>query len=89
MIDIRQPRILAGAGRTRGAFTARATIAVLVTDSLQRAKDSAKAWRKARVAGDLVQVRRFTRRVRAGGAAVELQLVVVSLRRRKPASDVQ
>lgn len=78
ILEFQHPRIKSSSRSTAAA--ARATVTVLVTDSIVEAKAAAKAWKKARVAGDLVTVRRFVRRVRAAGAAVELHLVVVALR---------
>lgn len=78
ILDFRHPRIASAFARTREQ--AKRTLAVVVTDSLREANEVAKQWRRSRVAGELVVVRRCTRRVRAGGAAVELHVVVVSLR---------
>jgi hypothetical protein len=55
-------------------------MAVLVSDSLRDAKEAAKQWRRAKVAGELVLVRRFKRRIKAAGAGVEIHVVVVALR---------
>lgn len=77
-LEFQQPRIYAGQRSTAAA--ARRTIAVVVADSLLEAKHAAAAWKKARVAGELVTVRRCKRRLKAAGAAVELHVVVVQLR---------
>ncbi len=79
-LDFRPPRILPSTKASRDR--ARLVINVLVTDSLRDRKELAKQWRRAKVAGDLVTVRQFTRKVKAAGAAVELHLVVISLRPR-------
>lgn len=77
-LEFQQPRIHAAMRSTAAA--ARRTIAVVLADSLLEAKHAAAAWKKARIAGELVIVRRFKRRVKAAGAAVELHVVVVQLR---------
>ena len=77
-LEFQQPRIVASSRATKDA--ARRTVAFIVADSKAEANTAAAAWKKARIAGELVQIRRFTRRVRAAGAAVELHIVVVSLR---------
>jgi hypothetical protein len=76
--EYRQGRITPALRRTAAA--ARRVVAVVVADSLAEAKTVARAWKKSKIAGELVIVRRFTRKLKAAGAAVEIHVVVVSLR---------
>lgn len=80
VLDFQPPRITAGTRASRDR--ARLVVNILITDSPREQQQLARQWRKARVAGELVTVRRVTRRVRLAGAAVELYAVVVSLRAR-------
>jgi hypothetical protein len=78
ILEFTQPRI--GASRKDTKSTARRTVAVLVSDSEREARERQREWKRAKIAGELVQVRRYTRGLRAAGAAVTLHVVVVSLR---------
>lgn len=81
-LDFRPPRITPAFRKTAAA--ARRIVQVIVLDSLVEAKTVARGWRKAKAAGQLVDVRRYTRKVRAGGGCVTLFVVVVSLHAPKP-----
>lgn len=82
VLDFRHPRIKASTRATTAQ--ARRTLAVVLADNVADAKTVAKQWKGSRVAGELVLVRRQLRRVKCGGAAVELHVVTVSLRPPRP-----